>query len=65
MDAATAALIDYAATIAFSKLGRDATAMLIGTWKLEGKSDSEALSLLQAEVLKSENAAQEAINRLP
>lgn len=65
MNPAMAALIDYAATIAFSSLGKEATALLLGTWLLDGNAPEQMLPMLQAEVRKNEGEAQAAIDRMP
>ena len=64
MNKEQAVLIDYVATTAFTKLGRDAIALLVGTWFLDGKSGEEMVAMLQAKVKESEDAAQAAIDKL-
>jgi hypothetical protein len=65
LQTATARLVDYAITMAFTKLGRDAVVSSIDTWRLEGNSEEQVLSRLKALVESSENAAADAVSKMP
>ena len=65
LQTATARLVDYAITMAFTKLGRDAVVSNIDAWRLEGNSEEQVLDRLKALVESSEQAAADAVGKMP